>query len=453
MLKKYFKITVAQDKLTAEIHIFENYAEIDEHLNEKALRQFLQEENILYGIIEPAIQQVLSKPQSKEFPLKIAEGKSEVNGIDGKLEYMVNFNSEIKKTPNWNFRDVMRIPSVNKGDKIATIVEPTMGRPGKDVYGNKRRARQGKPVLIKAGKNVTLNPDDHTFYANSEGQVSVTTRNIHVHSVYELKESLSMKVGNIDFVGSVIIHGDVPTGYSIKAKGDIKIFGMVEAASLMAEGSIFVSEGMAGLKTGSLQAGENVHIGYLNQGIVTAGDTIYVENSILHSECTAENNVFCQQGNIIGGSLSVGGTVEAKDVGNRMNTKTEVYFGINKLESEKEKSLLAKKLELEETLSKLKIIGSNLEKQQSKDNPKLRITLLRQRHSFNKITAQLDEINRELEQMDSQLGKGQDSKLIVKGVLYPSVIVAFGKYKRTIDKNHHYVQVKVVEKEISLAPI
>src|SRR5699024_7083456 len=111
---------------------------------------------------------------------------------------------------------------------------------------------------------------------------------IEVHEVYQVDETLSMKTGNLDFVGSIVIRSDVPTGYIVRAGGDIKVFGIVEAAEVHAGGSLFISEGLAGLQKGTITAGGDIHIGYINQGKAEAGDSIYVENSILHSECIAK---------------------------------------------------------------------------------------------------------------------------------------------------------------------
>src|SRR5699024_7698080 len=127
-----------------------------------------------------------------------------------------------------------------------------------------------------------------------------------------------MKNGNIDFNGSIIIHGNVPTGYTVKAKEDIKIFGIVEGATLIAGGSIFISEGIAGLQKGFIQAGKDVHVGYVNQGNISAGGSVRVENAIFHSKCVARDHLHLEYGSIIGGSVSAGQSIKAKDVGNRM---------------------------------------------------------------------------------------------------------------------------------------
>src|SRR5699024_10668447 len=146
-------------------------------------------------------------------------------------------------------------------------------------------------------------------------------------------------------IGSVIIHGDIPSGFTVKAEGDIKAFGIVEAATVIAGGSVYISEGIAGLLKGSITASENIHVGYINQGIVFAGESLYVENFTIDNECTAKKNVLCKKCNIIGGSTSAGVSIAAKVIGNRLSTKTEISFGYDKSTFEQEQQLSAKKKE------------------------------------------------------------------------------------------------------------
>ncbi|WP_188454364.1 DUF342 domain-containing protein [Virgibacillus oceani] len=449
-IQDYFYIQTSHDHMTVSIHCSDQYEEMDMVIDEQTIIQYLKENNILFGIDRESIKQVIAADSKSDFPLIVAQGIHAEHGIDGYITYELNFNPEIPKTPDWNFRDVMRIPTVRTGQKLATVTMPGAGENGTDVYGNTVQALPGKPIQTKAGKNVVYHKDGQSFYAASEGQVSVNERFIEIHKVFEVNESLSMKNGNLDFVGSIIIHGDVPTGYTVKAEGDVKVFGMVEAATIIAGGSIFISEGLAGMQKGYIKAGDNIHIGNINQGSVYAGNDLFVESSILHSECTAKNNVYCQKGNIIGGVLSAGVSIEAKDIGNRMSTQTEIVFGVNKIIDKKEKRLTAEKKELEDTLAKLAVIGKKLEAESEQADSKLRITLLRQRNSYKKTADQLANIEGLLEQLNSHLGSEQKAKLIANGHLYPNVMVAFGKYKRRIDTMYKSVQMNLVQNEITI---
>lgn len=448
-IREFFNVVISDDRMSAEIHCetFPKKKEIT--LNEKVVGQFLSHYKIGFGMNDKLIKMFASnKLTFKDFPVQIAKGVPAKDGKDGTITYAFDYSSEIERGSDWNFRDIMRIPSVVKDQKLATITLPTKGEDGMNVLGQTVRAKPGRPVQTKAGKNVLFKEEDLSFYSAIEGQVSITERRIMVHPLYEVNESLSMKTGNLDFIGSIMIKGDVPSGYTVEAKGDIKIFGMVEAATVIAGGSVYVSEGLAGLQKGTIKAGENIHIGYINQGIVQTEDSIYVENSVIHSKVTANNEIFCQRGNIIGGTLSAGKLIEAKDIGNRLSTQTNINLGVNKTVDEEITRLEVTKKELTSTLQKLTTLGERL-----KNTPldaKTRVTLLRQRNSRRKVMDEIKEIDDKLSQMNAFLGSEKEAALIVRNNMYPNVIIAFGKYKQRVDRMYNFVRVKIDQNEISI---
>lgn len=451
-LDKLFTITVSRDHMTAELNFTENLEDVidDISLTKKQVIEFLAERRIAYGIQNDSIEKLITKFSLSLFPLIIAKGRKPVDGKDGSLQYHIELNTEIDRSEGWDFREVIRIPTVHKDEKLMTKISPTAGVDGKNVYGRTVRARPGRPVLMNPGKNVELRDDDDTFYATAVGQIQVLERFVHVHTVYELHESVSMKSGNIDFAGSVIIRGDVPTGFTVKASGDITIYGLVEAATVEAGGTVTVSEGLAGLKTGSIVAGENINISYINQGKVSAGDSVFVENSILHSDCVAKNNIFCQRGNIIGGFLSAGESIEARDIGNRMNTTTELSFGVDMTEDQNIQRLADNRDELADNLQKLNVLKERLSKDKANLDSKSRVTLLRLEKSRERTMKQINEIDEQLKKVNASLGDIELAHLKVRGTLYPNVVVAFGRYKRRIDKEYDYVHVKMLENEIKI---
>ncbi|MBP1949150.1 FapA family protein [Virgibacillus litoralis] len=449
-IQDFFTVTTSNDRMNAYIDYTGGNDESALELDKKAVIQFLQDNKITYGIDEHALDTLLSENNSAIFPLTIATGIFPEDGLDGEIHCEFDFDdNNTSVTSSLNFRDVMRIPSVKEGERLATLTLPTAGVNGYDVYGKLIQAHPGKPSRIKPGKNVIFHEEDLSFYATTEGQVHVTERFLQVYNVFEVSEDLSMKQGNLDFVGSIVIKGNVPSGYTVKAKGDIRIFGMVEAASIIAEGSVYISEGLSGLNKGFINAGENLTIGYINQGTVYVGKNIYAENSILHSNITAKQQVFCQRGNIIGGSISAGKLVEAKDIGNRLGTKTEIIFGVNKAVADREKKLLAQKKELQATLSKLNTIEKKLfDQQEETDTAKSKLTLLRIKNSYQKAADQLQKTEVTLEQLTAEIGSEHESLLIIRGQVNPNVIITFGRYKCKIDRNHQYIKMKLDNNEI-----
>lgn len=452
-LKEIFSVKVSKDQLQANLYLNDSAMEIEKtDITFDKLLQFVKDNNIKFGINEAVIKEIAENYSPHQFPVQIAEGIASENGIDGKLESKLDLNTEVDRSEGWDFREVLRIPTVKVEDELATIIPPTQGKNGKNVFGKEILARPGKPILMRPGKNVKYNEENKTFYATAEGQVNFGSRAINVYTVYEVHENISMKTGNIDFSGSVVIRGDVPTGFTVKATGDIKIFGLVEAAQIIAEGSVFISEGIAGLKTGIIKAGEDVHIGYINQGIVTAGNSILVENSILHSECSAGLDIICQRGNIIGGTSSVGRSIHAKDIGNRMNTLTQLSLGVDKKLYDEQVKLEAEKDSLTDNLAKLKLLREKLDTDTQLQTSQNRITLLKLRHSYNKTQEQLEEIESQLASINASLGSMDSTFIKVKGTIFPNVVVSFGKYRRTIDREFDNVMIKMEKNDIAISP-
>lgn len=448
-LKEHFFITVTKDRLIAKLELNEEklHSLKNLKLNYEDVKKFIEEHNIVYGVDVEKLKDIVDNFSVDQFPVVIAEGYDKEDGKDGEIKYEYDTSMEVDRSEGWDFRNVMRIPTVKEGEKLATLISPTEGKPGMTVYGTKIPPRPGKPALLRAGKNVHYSEKDKSFYATSEGQISVKSNRLHVYSVYEVPENLSMKVGNIDFKGTVIIRGDVPSGFTVKATGDIKIFGLVEAANIIAEGTIYVSEGFNGLKQGVLNAGEDIHVGYINQGKAYAGNSIFVDNSILHSECTAVKDIICRKGNIIGGILSAGRTISGKDIGNRLNTLTTLSFGAEMKRVEEQKEIELEIDKLTDQLKKLNILKQRFSKQTtSKDQA----TLIKLNRSIEQTNERLIELQDRISSMNSTLGNIHEAQLIVTGKIYPNVVISFGKYQRTIDREFSNVLICMDKNEIAI---
>src|SRR5690625_5218366 len=379
-LEEIFELKIDQKKMSAQLTNKDRVKLLKTKFTKDQIFDFLRDNNVIYGINENSLNDLLTNKNNIKFPLTIAKGTSPVHGEDGFLIYETDAHEQVKVSPKQqvNFRDVIKIPVVSKGEKLAKIVEPKTGKDGKNIFGEKIPHQPGKIVTTRAGKNVVYKKENKTFYSTIDGQISMSEHLIEVQPTYVVNETLSMKTGNLDFVGSITIHGDVPTGYQVKAAGDVKIFGIVEAAFIEAGGSIYISEGLAGLQKGKIVAKEDVHLGYVNQGIIEAGGSIHVEQSIVHSTCDAKESVICKVGNIIGGSITARKTIEARDVGNRLSTKTNINFELTNDYYEQKEKALEKQNKLQARLEQLLTIGKKIKDAGALNNPKIAEMLKKQ---------------------------------------------------------------------------
>ncbi|RWZ60467.1 DUF342 domain-containing protein [Halobacillus fulvus] len=433
---KEIDISVTDDQMEAYMRT--------EHLEDwtkEELLFVLQENRIVFGILEDALERFLEAPSSEKH--LIAVGKDVVHGEDGTVTFLKQMESEVKQKDKLNFRDITTIPCVEEDEKIAELIPPVNGIPGKTVHGKVLPAKPGKPSRLKAGKNTTFKRADQSFYSEISGQISFDHRSISVQPLYEVRGDLDLRTGNLDFIGSIVIHGNVPTGFTVKAGADITVIGLVEGARIIAGGSIRISEGVSGIGKAFIHADQDVHAGYINKAMVEAGHDLFVEQSILHSDCVAQRSVYCQRGHIIGGTTSAGLHIEAKDIGNRMQTITGLYIGVNKKVEEQEMKLRQLLEDKQEEQRKLTLIGKKLEAKRNQSgslSPKERITLLRQRNSSELAEKDIVDYKEQLGTLTSTIGDLENAEVRINENLYPNVHFGFGKYQYHVQHEHQNVR-------------
>lgn len=458
-------LSITKDKMKAYVELNKEKLELlkqqdvlDEMmstLNKEQVLEWLNNSNIVYGIQENSVETLVNNFMNLDFPSIIAEGDEPINGEDGYIQYNVAIEIEklIADDDFVNFKQIMKIPKVEVGEKIASIIPPSDGKDGMNIFGKTVRARKGKEAQIKPGENTKL--VDGNIYSTEFGQVSVTDKSINVVRVFEVNRSIDLSTGNIDFNGTVIINGDVPNGYTIKAKEDVQIYGLVEAANIEAGGSITIKEGVSALGKGKIKAGLDIHIGYINQGNLEAGRDIIVNNSIFHSVIVAKERVYCQSGNIIGGNLSAGKEIIGKDFGNRMSTKTVIYLGMEQKILKKHNHYIKEIEEMKGQIEKLKTIGDKIEYIQNKRplTEKEKLLLNKKEQSLENLSLKLSELYNEYKQLSIKNVDENDSlNLVARGTIYPNVDIIVGKYSYSIKEEHQNVSVLFLNGDFHLVP-
>ncbi|WP_018932647.1 FapA family protein [Gracilibacillus lacisalsi] len=449
-IKEKIDINISKNRLVATLYVKDPDA--IEDITEEDIQELLKSYNIEFGVMNLAEIDWKQKLIADE-EFIIAEGKKPENGTDGKLIVKQSTDSSLAEEEKTNFRDITRIPMVETNDILAQLIPPTDGEQGMDIFHNPVKQRKGKPYKCRSGENVSFDESTYTFIATSDGQLSVGDQVINVYPLYEVNGDLSLETGNIQFNGSVMIKGNVPTGYSVTANGDVTVYGIVEASYIHAGGNVLIREGIAGMEKAIVTADADIEVGYINQAEVTAGRDLKVKKSIMHSNCVAQHNLFCTNGSIIGGSCSAGKIMEVKNLGNLANSKTELAFGISKKILDRVSGLKQNRKELKENQQKLRILGDQLK--QKKDAvgelpTKERIMLLKQRNMLDKTNEKLQLIEDELNELEFEIGNYAGMKLMVKGKAYENVELMFGKYKRVLYQEHQYFQAYLEEKEITI---
>ncbi|WP_042348885.1 DUF342 domain-containing protein [Bacillus massiliigorillae] len=456
-MNSLFDIHVSKDRLTAEISLKNDIVE-DAEITVDQLKEMLKERKVVFGIKQDVLEKICKDKYEVDYPIIVAEGIKPEKGRDG---YLINKTEveENQKTDEddgkvFNLRNVMKIKSVKNGQLLAQIVESTMGIPGRDVYGNTIQAKNGRPLKLRAGKNVLYHLD--SVFATIDGQISITPNTVNVLPVFEVNGDLDLKTGNIDFIGNVVIRGNVPTGYIIKAGGDIKVTGLVEGATLIAGGSVSISGGVAGAYKGSIEAGVDILANYLNQATCKAGRDISVESYILHSTISSGGKVVSRKGHIIGGETSALESIEANDFGNQHYMQTILYVGSSPKNLEREAEVYK---ELKQTREALKKLGYLFERIKKRERTQGYITeqdkLLLKKQQVTVATQKqyFEELEQELLRLKGEGHMDERVFLKAKGIIYPNAQIHFGKYSKPVQSKIQAVKIYLEYGEIVSSPL
>jgi uncharacterized protein (DUF342 family) len=322
----------------------------------------LKSHRITYGIKEDFLLDFADRPVYRE-KVEAAEGLKPMDGRDAYIQY--NFETNQSKARlregsdgKVDFKELNIIQNVVEGQPLAKKIPPEKGVPGKTVTGKRIPAKDGRDTSLPLGKNVHANDDNDTVIADINGQVVMLNGKINVEPVYTVRGDVNLKTGNIIFLGTVIVNGNVEDGFSVKAAGNIEVNGTVARAELDAEGDIIIHQGINGKSGGSVRAGRSVWARFIENADVESGNMVIASDGIINSRVTALNRIICQgkRAHIMGGCLRAREEINAKVLGNPTSgTETVCEVGFDPKTKEELDRFTVSKEALEKELEDIKL--------------------------------------------------------------------------------------------------
>jgi uncharacterized protein (DUF342 family) len=322
----------------------------------------LKQNRVYHGVKEEFIMEFADRPVYRE-KVEIAEGIKPVNGRDAYIQY--NFETDqtkikLKEGVNGkvNFKELNIIQNVVQNQPLATKIPLEQGVDGKTVTGKMIPSKAGSDIPLPVGTNVHVGDDGVTIFADINGQVIVAGDKVSVEPVYTVEGDVNLKTGNIIFLGTVVINGNVEDGFSVKAAGNIEIKGTVAKAELDAEGDIVIYQGINGKGGGKIHAGRSIWSRFIENANVESGSMVVVADGIINSNVDALKSIVCmgKRANIMGGRLRAGEEINAKVLGNPTSgTETVCEVGFDPKSKMELENLISVKIASEDELENLKL--------------------------------------------------------------------------------------------------
>jgi uncharacterized protein (DUF342 family)/predicted Ser/Thr protein kinase len=379
-------LEVSADWLKAWLNVDPLYAL--ETVTTDILTSFLERSGIQYGlhteVIEKAVRQGFLEREC------VALGDPVEDGLDGWLEYLLD---EVGSGPVENedgsvdFRQLNILTSVPAKTPLLLRHPPQEGKPGRDLTGKTIQPRPCMDRRLLEGEGTCIHPEDpNLLIAAVSGHPIKGTQSVSVKNLIELDE-VGVKSGNIHFDGSVIISGNVHSGYQVEAGGDIIVQGSVEDAILKAGGNLIIQGSVFGNQKTHLSAKRNIHAHFIQQAHVECQGSLHVREALFHCQVRTVGPIRVGtdqgKGQINGGQVSSAHLIKTRILGSPSSTTTTLFLGVDPIIEMRlgdlDEELKVNKRKLEENIKSLIYIRTQardqVERQQELESERTRLMI------------------------------------------------------------------------------
>lgn len=437
---------LSADKLAAWMLVFPP-AGVGQQINRDMIYRGLKAKGITYGV-DKTLADRLSRDEHRYCTLYvIAVGVPAFNGKNGNIvDAFPRGAQRFLDTDEYDqvdYTNLNWIQNVEQGDEICRLILPTEGEPGVNVLGQEIPAKSGKAAVLPKGRNTEISEDGTRLLAQLPGHVEFTNRAFHVKPVLEISENVDFSTGDIKFLGDVHVHGDVCSGFTVRAQGNVQVDGVIEAGSIVeAGGDLMVTKGILGDGETVIRGRRGVFAKYME------GVTAYVREN-LQTDCLVNCEVYCDgdvqvesgRGTIIGGQVWAAQKVAARIVGAKSECRTTITLGGQPCATAERKRLLEEIDELEKELEKAET---------QLDSPARAAKLSRSKVRLPAAKLKLNQLDKELEEYEDENNEDNDRRRLECGIAYPGTEIIIDEERMVLRQEKRQCIAKLLLGEIIL---
>lgn len=439
-------VRIGEDQMAAWLYL----AGTEVPYTQEQIYAYLKEHGVVAGYHTSNIA-AMAKKRVYFREIKVAVGKKNENSQDGYFEY--TFKPENYRVPkvlkdgSVDYTSMSTLMNVHAGDVVAIYHPAVQGEDGYLVTGIKVKAEPAKNLPQIPGKGVELEEGTGIYKATIDGKVEILENRVDVRGVHEVHGDVDLITAKIDFLGDVIIWGNVEAGVVIHASRNIEIHGFVEAACLTAGGDIILSRGIQGGKKAKLKANGNIFADFIEHTDIAAGGSVRA-NTIMNSHVSAADKVILtgkgRRGMLIGGYTHGLCGVEATTIGNDAEVKTVVHAGY--LPEDQKKYFRCKKEETEaqqkltDTIEELTTMQRNQMMSSKTPNPLLLHRIAELKKEKDAAYENLSRIRKDKAEIAKIMEAGREAKIIADGNIYRGTIVCVGTLQMVVEHNTCYMR-------------
>lgn len=428
------EIEISPDGLKAFMTLYfseEEWAKIPPEKKKEKLLHALYEQDVCFGILEDTL--VAIQPRIRTV---VAQG---IPSIEGETAQITMYKIEEPKPTltedgGVNHYELNLINKVQKGDWLGEKVHPTLGTPGKNVFGQTLPAKPGKNLPFLYDKKSIDEVHDpttgiSTLYAKKAGAAVYKNNILHVEDVLEIQGDVSYETGNIDFDGFVNITGSIEENFMVEALQDIEVMGEMGVGGVQkiesTQGRIYIRGGIAGKNKTIIRCKKDLYTKFASDCTIECEGSVYIGFYCINCNITAKEVILeSLNSRIIGGTINAQVKVVAGELGNRSEIPTTIQVsGFDRKAYEEEFEHL--KEDIEKLNQRLLVIRdkvgyyaktSPLEPSQMEEYRKLT-------DEFQQIKDQLTALHEKRKQYGSYLRTRGEGEIVVHRKIHRNTVI------------------------------
>ena len=302
---------------------------------QEEIRHALEKASITFGVDWDLVAKLAGNPSGCQEQL-VAQGTALRHGVHGHIECLFGESENrgpVEQGGKVDWHELGLVKSEPVGTELARRHPPEPGTPGRTVRGRVLPCKLAKEAQWKLGDGAELSADDENLAISTvPGAPAIDTAGrLCVRNVHVVSGDVDLSTGNFDYLGSIIVSGNVLPGFKVKATHDIEIRGVVEDAELQAGGSV-VAGAIVGSGRTVVQAAQDIHAKFANNACLKAGGNVVLKQEAMQCTIEAEGEVVVggtnpTKGAVMGGAIVAGTRISVFRVGGMAGSKTSLRAG------------------------------------------------------------------------------------------------------------------------------
>jgi uncharacterized protein (DUF342 family) len=313
----------------------------------------------------------------------------------------------------------------------------------------------GKDPKYLVGKGTELSADGTVITAAADGNLRWQRDHFTIDEVLIIAEDIGSTTGNVDFIGDVLVKGNVLEGFTVISEKNITVNGTANNAKIQAGGNIDIKMGSV---NSELISKGNIKIGFCESSKIECGGDL-TSSSFVASEIFCSGTAYATNGKgiVIGGKMTCLKGMLFNIVGSDSYVKTRLTLGNGAILCEEKQALEVEEAKLTEQTSKLiQLIDmlNGVKKKSGKlppENEDMLATAIRQRFKYSN---EIKQIGKKIAEIEENLLHNADLHIEVRKSVFPGVTVRIGALSKKVDQRHDRCNIVLDNTgEINLKPI